>query len=167
MNTPSPVPRPQGPARRIVRAAIIAGLYVALAAVMGPLSFGLPLGPVLVELRVAEALVVLPVLYVEAVPALFVGVWLANVLGGLGPWDVWGGSLVTLLAAYLTWRDRQRWTALLWPIAGNGVLISLYLSAIFGLPYWATALGITLSEALVVLALGVPLLRLLRRLGPP
>lgn len=167
MKIPSPVTRWDGPARRVVRAAIIAALYVALAAAMGPLSFGLPLGPVLVELRVAEALAVLPVLYVEAIPALFVGVWLANLLGGLGPWDVWGGSLVTLLAAYLTWRDRQRWRALLWPIVTNGVLISLYLSAIFKLPYWTTALGITLSEALVVLALGVPLLRLLRRLGPP
>ncbi|HEY8498611.1 MAG TPA: QueT transporter family protein [Limnochordales bacterium] len=154
-------------ARPLVRGALIAALYVALTAAMGPLSFGLPLGPIVIELRVSEALAVLPVLYAEAVPALFAGVWLANTLGGLGPWDVWGGSLVTLLAAYLTWRHRRHRLAVLWPVVANGLLVSAYLSRLLGLPYWATAAGITLSEALVVLGLGLPLLGLLRRLGPP
>lgn len=163
MDEETPRPAAERPVRRITRAAVIAALYVVLAAALGRLSFGVALGPVLVELRIAEALAVLPILYPEAVPALFVGVWLANVIGGLGPWDIWGGSLVTLLAAYLTWRDRHSWKAYLWPIVTNGVLISVYLSAIFGLPYWTTALGITASEAVVVLALGVPLVRLLRR----
>lgn len=167
MEPPTNGRHPEPAARRVVRAAAIAAVYVALAAAMGQFSFGVPLGPVLVEVRVAEALAVLPVLYPEAVVALFVGVWLANVIGGLGPWDIWGGSLVTLLAAYLTWRDRHRWRALAWPIVANGLLVSSYLSVIFGLPYWTTALGITSSEAVVVLGLGVPLLRLLRRLGPP
>ncbi|WP_324716360.1 QueT transporter family protein [Carboxydochorda subterranea] len=168
MPPPSRPPLRAGPvsAGRLARAGVIAAAYVAAAAALGPLSFGVPLGPVLVQFRAAEALSVLPILYPEAIPGLFVGVWLANVLGGLGPWDVWGGSLVSLLAACATWLDRRSWRAYVWPVAANGVLISLYLSAIFGLPYWSTALGITLSEALVVGALGVPLVRVLRRFSP-
>jgi hypothetical protein len=42
-------------------------------------------------------------------------------------------------------------------------LVPLYLHAIFKLPYWITALGIGLSEAAVVLLLGVPLVKGLRR----
>ncbi|WP_324669042.1 QueT transporter family protein [Geochorda subterranea] len=150
----------------MARAALIAGLYVALTALVLPLSFGVPLGPVVIELRISEALAVLPLRYPESVPALFVGVWLANLMGGLGPWDVWGGSLVTLLAAYLTWRHRRHRLAVLWPVAANGLLVSAYLSVLLGLPYWATAIGITASEALVVLGLGMPLLRLLDRRVP-
>lgn len=143
---------------------MIGALYVALAALLGPLSFGVPIGPVLVELRLAEALAVLPILYVEAIPGLFVGAWVANLLGGLGPWDLWGGSLVTLLAACLSRLDRRSWRAYLWPVVVNGALVSIYLSVIFQLPYWATAFGITLSEAAVVGALGVPLVQALRAL---
>ena len=56
-----------------------------------PLSFG-------VVSFAQEALTVLPILP-EAVPGLFVGVMLSNIIGGLGP-GIFGGSLVTLLAAY-------------------------------------------------------------------
>ena len=158
------------PARRVARAALVAALYVSVtwATSAGPLralNFGLPLGPVLVELRVAESMAVLPILYREAIPGLFVGVMLANVAGGLGPWDIFGGSLVTLVAAYFTWRWRRSWLAYAAPVVFNAVLISLYLSRIFGLPYWSTALGIAISEAAVVMGLGYPLVRVLRRYG--
>ena len=161
-------------ARTVARGALVAALYASItwatsAGPLRPLNFGLPLGPVLLELRVAESMAVLPVLYREAIPGLFVGVMLANVAGGLGPWDIFGGSSVTLIAAYFTWRWRRSWLAYASPVLFNGALISLYLSRIFALPYWSTALGIALSEAVVVAALGYPLVRLLKRFGhcPP
>ena len=161
-------------ARMVARGALVAALYAAVtwatsAGPLRPLNFGLPLGPVLVELRIAESMAVLPILYREAIPGLFVGVMLANVAGGLGPWDIFGGSFVTLIAAYFTWRWRRSWLAYASPVVFNAVLISLYLSPIFGLPYWSTALGIAISEAAVVVGLGYPLVRLLRRFAhfPP
>lgn len=144
--------------RSIVRAAIIAALYVILVWLLAPVSFG----PI--QFRVAEALTLLPMLYVEAVPGLFVGVLLANLLGGLGLWDIFGGSLVTLLAAYITWRYRDKpLIAILSPIVLNAFLISLYLHYIFTLPYWAMVLSIGGSEAVVVLLVGVPLFKILER----
>lgn len=151
--------------RFIVRGALVAGLYIVLTIVTGELSFGLTVpGLGVVQFRPAEALVVLPVLYPETIWGLYLGCLAANLLGGLGPWDVFGGSAVTFLAAYLTWRLRRtRWYALP-PIVLNGFLISLYLRFIFKLPYWATALGIMVSEAVVVVVLGVPLMAALKRL---
>ncbi|NLY55387.1 MAG: QueT transporter family protein [Firmicutes bacterium] len=144
------------PLRGLLRAAIIAALYVILVWLLAPVSFG----PI--QFRLAEALTLLPMLYVEAVPGLFVGVLLANLLGGLGLWDVFGGSLVTLLAAYITWRFRHKPViAILSPIVCNAFLISLYLHYIFTLPYWVMVLSIGASEAVVVLLAGVPLFKFL------
>ncbi|HHY46041.1 MAG TPA: QueT transporter family protein [Firmicutes bacterium] len=147
--------------KRLTRGAIIAALYVGLVYLLLPISFG----PV--QLRVAEALTVLPILYVEAIPALFVGCLLANILGGLGPWDIFGGSLVTLVAAIVTYRFRNSIIAYLSPVVLNGLLVSLYLTWITEkLPYWATALSISASEAVVVFGLGMPLIHYLRRRFP-
>lgn len=142
---------------RIARGAAIAGLYVALVYIFQPVSFGQ------IQLRIAEALTVLPILYVEAIPALFVGCLLANLLGPVGPWDIIGGSLVTLLAAIGTYKFRNSILAYLSPVILNGLLVSLYLTWIIEkLPYWITAISISMSEAIVVFGLGMPLINYLK-----
>ena len=79
--------------RHLTRAAIIAAVYVTLTFVFQPISFGA------IQFRIAEALMLLPILIPEAVPGLFIGCLMANLLCG-GIWfDVILGSLATLLAA--------------------------------------------------------------------
>ncbi|MGI6036524.1 MAG: QueT transporter family protein [Limnochordia bacterium] len=141
---------------KLAWSALIAAVYVILVWIFAPISFGL------VQFRIAEALTVLPILMPEAVLGLFVGAMLSNILGGLGPWDIFGGSGVTLLAAYLTRRFRHSWLAYAWPILCNAFLVSGYLHRILGVPYWLTVLSVGFGEAVVVLALGIPLIRLLR-----
>ena len=87
---------------RIARAGIIAAIYIILVFVFQAISFG----PI--QFRVAEALTLLPMVYPEAIGGLYVGALLSNILGGQGPWDIFGGSFVTLLAAYLTYRYKGR-----------------------------------------------------------
>lgn len=145
--------------RMLARVGIIAGVYVALSYILAPISFGV------FQFRVAEALTTLPILFPEAVPALFIGCLLSNIIGGLGPWDIFGGSAVTLVAAYLTYVFRRSKVAYVWPVVLNAVFVSLYLSAIFGMPYWITALSIGASETAIVLGIGGPLVKVLRRAG--
>lgn len=83
-------------ARRLCRAGVIAALYVALSYLVQPFAFGA------VQMRLSEALTVLPLFFIESVPALFVGCLLTN-LGGLGVYDIIIGSLTTLLAAICTY----------------------------------------------------------------
>ncbi len=158
----------QAPVGRVVaRAGLIAAVYVVLCWVLKPLSFNI------LQFRVAEALTVLPILYAEAVPGLFVGALLANVIGGLGIWDITLGSLATLAAAWLTRRHRRSWVAYLPPILVNAVVVGWYLTYLLRLPgprllgstFLGAALAIGASEAVIVAALGIPLVGLLRRAG--
>lgn len=143
--------------KKIARGAAITAIYVVVTYVLAPISFG-PL-----QFRAAEALTVLPIVFPEAVPALFLGVFIANIIGGLGIIDIVGGSLVTLIAAYFTYLNRDNIFAYLSPILFNGFLISIYLHFLFELPYFLNVIQIALSEAVVVLFLGVPLIKYLKQ----
>ncbi|HBG02233.1 MAG TPA: QueT transporter family protein [Firmicutes bacterium] len=143
---------------RIARAGIIAAAYIVLVFFFQFASFG----PI--QLRVAEALTLLPMVYPEAIGGIYVGVLLANILGGQGPWDIFGGSLISLLAAYLTYRFRGHLIGYASPIVLNAFLVSLYLRFMFDFPsYWLLVLSIGLGQSVVVLGLGLPLLRFVQK----
>lgn len=139
--------------QRWVRGGLIAALYVVLVFAFQFASFG----PI--QFRVAEALTLLPIVFPEAIGGIYVGVLLANIIGGFGPWDIFGGSLISLLAAFLTYRYRDSWIAYASPIVLNAFLVSLYLRFVFQLPqsYWFMVLTIGIGQAVVVLGLGIPL----------
>jgi uncharacterized membrane protein len=142
--------------KNVARIGIIAGLYLAITFLLAPFSFG-PL-----QVRAAEALTLLPILYPEAIPGLFLGCLLANLLGPFGVVDIVFGSLTTLLAAIMTHYFRHSFVAYLSPIFLNAFIVSLYLYAFFRIPYWPTVLTIGLGESIAVLALGIPLIRLIK-----
>lgn len=83
-------------AKVLCRAGVIAALYVALNYLLQPFSFGI------LQCRVSEALTVLPLLFPEAIPALFVGCVISNLIGN-GIYDIIIGSLATLIAAVGTY----------------------------------------------------------------
>ena len=143
---------------RWTRGGLIAALYIVLVFAFQFASFG----PI--QFRVAEALTLLPMVYPEAVLGIYVGTMLANILGGFGPWDIFGGSLISLLAAYITYRYRGSWVAYASPIVLNALLVSLYLRFIFEIPsYWLIVLSIGIGQSVVVLGAGIPLLRWVRK----
>ncbi len=74
----------------LVQGAAIAAVYVVLTLVFAPLSFGE------VQIRFSEALTVLPFFTPAAIPGLFVGCIIANLLGGAIPVDIIFGSIATL-----------------------------------------------------------------------
>ena len=140
----------------LARAGMIASIYIVVSYILLPFSYGL------IQFRAAEALVLLPMLYPEAILGVFVGCLIANIIGGLGPWDIIGGSLVTLLAAYVTYRYRFTPIAYLSPIILNAVLVGAYLSVLLQLPYWLVALSVVAGQAGVIFLLWVPLIRFIR-----
>jgi len=82
--------------REISTAGLIAATYAVVSYFLAPISFGI------YQVRVAEALTVLPFLTRASVPGLFIGCFLANIFGGNGWMDIIFGSLLTLVAAVLT-----------------------------------------------------------------
>jgi uncharacterized membrane protein len=82
-------------------AGLIAAAYALLGLFFAPISFAV------YQIRVAEALTVLPFLSRAAIPGLFAGCAITNVLGSQGWPDVVFGSLLTLVAAMLTRLTRR------------------------------------------------------------
>lgn len=143
--------------KKLARAAVIAAAY-ALLTVIWPFSIG-PL-----QCRISEALCVLPYLMPEAVPGLFVGCLLGNLISGAAGPDILFGSLATLLAAVLTWfAGKKKWPPFLAPLPPvliNAGVIGFLLCRVYqyGLPFPVAALQVGGGEAISCYMLGIPLL---------
>jgi uncharacterized membrane protein len=113
----------------LVQSGVIAAIYVVLAQVFGFMGFG----PI--QFRIAEALTILPFFTPAAIPGVFIGCLLANILYGGVLLDVVFGSLTTLLAAYLSYRLRKnKWMVAVPPILLNAAMIPFVLKYGYGVP---------------------------------
>lgn len=142
----------------LTKASLIAALYIVLVLLqMLPLPFiNLAFGPV--QLRIAEGLALLPLVEPAAIPGIFVGCLLSNLLlsyfSGFGLIDIIGGSLVTLTAAYLTSKMKNRISGMIPPVILNGFIVSIWVSYFTKIPYFATVVGISGGELLSVALFG-------------
>ena len=115
----------------ITQAAVIAALYVVLTLFIN--AFNLANGAI--QVRISEALTILPYFTPAAIPGLFVGCLLSNFLTGAAIWDIVFGSLATLLGAIGTYLLRkQKWCAPIPPILANTIIIPFVLTYAYGLP---------------------------------
>lgn len=149
--------------------AMIGALYTALSLALAPYSFG----PI--QVRVAEAMTLLPLLSPLAIGGLTLGCALTNLIGAasglniLGYYDVLWGTLATLSAALITYRFRKVTIkglpviSILSPIVLNALIIGAELTIAFGPQSWISfglyALSVGAGQALSVLVLGIPLLK--------
>jgi uncharacterized membrane protein len=174
--------------RYIAQAGVIAAVYGGLTLLMLAYGSVFAWGPV--QFRLSEAATVLAFFTPAAIPGLTIGSVVANLLNPQAVWpislfDVFFGSLGTLLGAYWTWRFRGiAWLGLLGPVVTNALIVPAYLPAMlrgFGMStvpllglsltgswpvlYAIFAASIAVGQAVVVYGLGWPLLAALRRLG--
>lgn len=112
-------------------AALIASLYVVLTFIAN--MAGLANGAV--QIRLSEALTILPLFTWAAVPGLTVGCILANLLTGCALWDVILGSVATLLGGLGTYFIGRRKPTLgpVFPIVSNALIVPLVLQKVYGL----------------------------------
>ena len=148
--------------RELVRGAIIAAIYALLTIFLAPISSGL------IQCRVSEALCVLPFFTFSAVPGLFIGCLLANLLTGAPAYDVVFGSLATLAAAYTTYRMRKiapKYLAPLPSVVINALVVGALLVYVYdvGVNYWVAAGYVAVGQAIACFVIGLPLLSLLQK----
>lgn len=154
----------QKPVLYLTRAAAIAALYVVLTMVFAPISFGTS-G---IDIRIAEALTVLPAFLGEAVPGLFVGCLIANILGGGVIWDIIFGSLATLIGAVVARKLRSnRWLVPIPAVVANTIIIPFVLRYGYGvnIPLPLLFLSIAGGEFLSAYVLGQILYTVLDKFG--
>lgn len=118
----------------LTHAAMIAALYVVLTFFANAL--GLASGAI--QIRFSEALTILPFFTPAAVPGLFIGCIISNLLTGCMPLDVIFGSLATLIGAYLTFLigkkcryPLSKWLSPIPPILSNALIIPFVLAFVY------------------------------------
>lgn len=147
--------------RRLARGAVIAALYTALTLLLAPISYGQ------FQVRLSEAMTLLPILLPEAVPALAVGCLLSNILGGCTIFDIVFGTLATLLAALCTRRLRGKlWLAAAMPVLFNGVIVGAVVHYCYSpaFPLLLCILTVAIGEAIACMIVGPLLIGALRRI---
>ena len=145
----------------ITQAAMIAAIYVVLTYIFAPFSFGE------IQVRISEALTILPVFTPAAIPGLFVGCLLGNMLGGALLPDIIFGSLATLIGAFFTWklRNAHPFLAPVPPILSNTIIVPFVLRYAYGilLPIPVMMLTVGIGEVISCGVLGLLLYYGLRR----
>jgi uncharacterized membrane protein len=140
----------------MVQAAMIAAIYVVLTFAAN--AFGL--ANYAVQVRFSEALTILPFFTPAAIPGLFIGCLLSNILTGCALPDIIFGSLATLLGAFLTYKLRRyKWLAPVPPIVTNMIVVPPVLLYAYGIrPLWFSVVTVTAGEIISCGILGMLLL---------
>ena len=137
----------------IAQAAMIAAIYVALTYIFAPFSFRE------IQVRIAEALTILPVFTSAAIPGLFVGCLIGNILGGAAVPDVIFGSIATVVGAFFTWKLRNAHPLLapVPPVLANMIVVPFVLRYAYGilLPIPLMMLTVGIGEILSCGVLGL------------
>ena len=153
--------------RRLVRCAVIAAVYVVVCLVLAPFSYGA------VQVRVAEALCLLPVFGAEYIVGVTLGCFLANLLGSTVV-DVVFGTLATLLACLVTYKLRDiRVTGLAIPASLLPVVFNMIIVGAFEITFFFSdgaptamlavfnAVTVGIGELISCTVLGVALVKLI------
>lgn len=150
----------------LTRGAAIAAIYVILTYISHIL--GLASGPI--QLRLSEALCILPFFFSEAVGGLAVGCLVVNLLTGAAIWDVFFGAFATFIGALgaralKKISPRLMWLTPLPTVLSNALIIPLVLRYAYGvpdaLPYLILTVGV--GEILSAWVLGLILCSGLKR----
>ena len=137
----------------LTHAAMIAAIYVVLTLVFQAISFGE------IQVRIAEALTILPAFTPAAIPGLFIGCIIGNIFGGSILPDIIFGSLATLIGSCFTYllRKQNKYLAPLPPIISNTVIVPLVLKYAYGfnLPIAFMMLTVGIGEVISCGVLGM------------
>lgn len=145
----------------LTQAAMIAAIYVVITLIFAPISYGE------VQIRLSEALTILPVFTPAAIPGLFIGCLISNLLGGCIIPDILFGSLATLLGAVFTYtlRKKSKYLAPVPPIISNMLIVPFVLRYGYQIPLPVPFLMLTvgIGEILSCGLLGIILYTALKK----
>lgn len=127
----------------VAQAALIAAIYVVLTYFIS--AFQLASGAI--QIRISEALTVLPFFTPAAIPGLAIGCFLSNLLTGCLPMDVLFGSLATLIGAVGSYLLRKyKWLVPLPPVVANTIIVPYVLAYVYGvegsIPFFMVTVGV-------------------------
>lgn len=142
----------------VVKAAIIAALYIVIGIVFHPWDF------YALQIRPSEALNILVYFTPAAAWGLFIGCVINNLSSPFGLVDIIFGSLATLASGLLGSRIKNKYLVGVPSVIINGFVVAGIITTQSGLTmeaYWPIMLNITACQLLSVYIIGMPLLLLI------
>ena len=151
-------------AKKLAIMAIFASVYAVVVIELAFISFGA------YQVRVADAMLPLSMIFgLPSAVGLSLGCFVANIYGGLGPIDMFGGAAANLVACVLAWYIGRkggrvrRFVATLFQTATISLIVGVYLSPLLNIPLMLSVFGILVGEAIAINLIGFPLLEAIRR----
>ena len=150
----------------LTRSGMIAAIYV----ILTMLSAFMGLSSGAIQLRLSEAMCLLPLIFPEAVVGLTLGCALANLLTGCVFWDILFGSVATLigaLGAYLLRKlpEKYDFVATLPTILSNAIIVPFVLMWAYGVSdgYFYLMLTVGIGETFSAGLLGTVIYRQMKK----
>ena len=138
----------------ITQAAVIAALYTVLTLFIS--AFNLASGAI--QIRISEALCILPIFTPAAIPGLFIGCLISNTVTGCLLPDIIFGSLATLVGAVGAYLLRKtKFVFTLPPVLANAIVVPFVLKYAYGLgdAWWFLAVTVGIGEVVSICILGM------------
>lgn len=148
---------------KIAFSSLIASIYTICTVLLAPISYGA------VQVRVSEALTILPYFSAYPIGGLFIGCLISNLIGGNGLLDIIFGSLATLVAGILTYiigrsnLKYKKYICPLPPVVINAVVVGFVLNYTLNLPLLPSMFWVGIGEAIACYILGLLLLSLFEK----
>ena len=151
--------------KKLTTLGLLAALYAVITLALSAISYGS------IQFRIAEVMVLLPLLGKEYILALTLGCFLANVVGPYGVPDIIFGTLATFISTYLvyltgkTMKDKKGYLiiASLWPTIVNAIIVGIMLNKFFGVPLIIAMLQVGFGQFVVITIIGVPLFNMIEK----
>ncbi len=140
----------------ITQIGLIAAVYAALTVLLTPFSYGA------MQVRIAEALMLLCCCRKRWCVALVIGCLIANLFSGM-PTDILFGTLATAIAAVLMYYIQKPIIAAFVPAVINGLVVGAQLCLMYEMPFAMAFLGVAAGELIAVAMIGLPLYHIVLR----
>ncbi len=148
----------KGKFAKIIQFVVIAALYAGLTITE---QFTVGMTKDIIQVRLSDALLILPVFTPAAIPGLFAGCLISNYVIGCHPYDVIFGSVATLIGAIGTYLVRKhKFMAPVPPIIINMIVIPILFAYVYGYenPFWYFVVAIGVGELIACGVLGIALM---------
>lgn len=142
----------------LAKIALIASLYFVLTLAIAPFGFG----PI--QFRFAEILNLLAFFNPIYIIAVTLGCFISNLFSPFGIYDVFFGTLHTLISVLLIWKTKRILTASVWP-AICSFIIAFELQLVLNVPFLETWFFVGLSELIICTVIAVPVMWFINKTG--
>lgn len=141
--------------KQLTKVAIVAAIYVVSTMAIAPIGYGA------IQFRVSEILNLLAFFNPMYGISLVLGCAIANLFSPYGLYDLFFGTLSTLISVIFIIKSKNLFIASLWPSLFIPILVGIEITILTNMPFLVTAFPILISEFIIMTLIGYPVFKVL------